>query len=91
VVDVNKLDVNVIVPDVVIGEPEVTVKPAFAELTATLVTVPVPGGKSAVTNERNDGCAALPVDGPANTLFADWVFKLNVNVPVVVTGDPEIV
>jgi hypothetical protein len=55
----------------------------------TEVTVPVPAGKSAATNARNVGVAAPPDTGPANTVFAVWVSKLNANVPAVVIGEPE--
>jgi hypothetical protein len=50
----------------------------------TLVTVPVPAGKSAVTRARNVGAAATPVVGPAKTVFAVCVFSANVKAGVVV-------
>lgn len=43
-------------------------------------------GRSAPTNERNVGVAATPVVGPAQIRLADWVFRVPVNVPVLVTG-----
>jgi len=48
-------------------------------------------GKSFATNALNVGAAALPLVGPAHTLFAVCVAKANVNVPVVVTGLPDTV
>jgi hypothetical protein len=47
----------------------------------TLVTVPVPAGRSAATSARNVGVAAAPVVGPANTKFAVWVNSVGVKVP----------
>ena len=46
------------------------------------------GGTSASTSFRNAGCAALPLVGPANTVFAVCVFNVMSTVPVVVTGEP---
>jgi hypothetical protein len=46
---------------------------------------------SATTMPRKLGCAAEPVVGPANTIFAACVARVSVSVPVVVTGDPVIV
>jgi hypothetical protein len=48
----------------------------------------VTAGISAAVRARNVGVAAPPEDGPANTVFALWVVKVPVKVPVVVTGDP---
>lgn len=78
------------VPELVTGLPD-TVK-ILGELKPTLVTVPdpTPAGKSAVTNARKVGVAALPVVGPAKTRLADCVASVTANVPVVVIGLPAI-
>jgi hypothetical protein len=76
------------VPEVVIGLP--LIANSTGTVAATLVTVPepTPPGKSAVTSARNVGCAALPVVGPAHTVFAvSFTFEI-ANVPVLVTGEP---
>jgi hypothetical protein len=57
----------------------------------TEVTVPVPAGKSAATKERNVGVAATPDVGPANTRFADWVFKVKDSAGVVVGVATDVV
>ena len=54
------------------------------------VIVSVPGMSSS-TSERKVGTAAAPLPGPAHTRFAPCVLKVPVNVPVVVTGEPDIV
>jgi hypothetical protein len=54
----------------------------------TLVVLLSAAGISAATNARNVGAAALPVEGPAKTVFAVSVAKVPVNVPEVVTGEP---
>ena len=48
-------------------------------------------GTSADTMARNVGVDALPVVGPAQTVFADWVASVPVSVPEEVTGEPETV
>ena len=48
-------------------------------------------GRSAPTRDRNVGCAAAPVVGPAQTRLAAWVAKAAVSVPETVTGLPETV
>src|SRR3984885_4288898 len=45
-------------------------------------------GKSAPTRARNVGAAAEPVEGPAKTRLAVWVWNEPVNVPEPVTGVP---
>ena len=45
-------------------------------------------GISSVTIVLNVGVAAAPVVGPANTVFAVWVFKVGTKVPEAVIGDP---
>jgi len=77
------------VPLVVTGEPD-TVKIPGAD-SPTLVTVPVPDGKSAATNDLNVGAAALPEVGPAKTKLADSVANASANVPLTVTGEPDTV
>lgn len=54
-----------------------------------LVTVPVPAGKSAVTNALKAGCAAAPVVGPAHTVLAVSVAFVIAMVPLEVIGEPE--
>jgi hypothetical protein len=44
-------------------------------------------GMSLATNARKEGCAALPVAGPANTTFAACVFNVRVKVPLAVNGE----
>lgn len=68
------------------GEPD-TLKILEGALSATLVTVPIPAGKSAVVKALKVGSAALPVVGPANTKFADCVFRVAVKVPELVTAE----
>src|SRR5437016_2366913 len=48
----------------------------------------VRAGKSAATSARKVGTLAAPVVGPAHTVLAVSVAFVNVNVPVVVTGEP---
>jgi hypothetical protein len=48
-------------------------------------------GTSAETSERNVGCAAAPVVGPAKTVLAVSVLSVSVSVPLPVTGEPEMV
>jgi hypothetical protein len=57
----------------------------------TLVTVPVPAGKSAATNARNVGVAAIPDVGPENTVLAVCVLKEKDNAGVVVGVATEVV
>jgi hypothetical protein len=56
-------------PEPVTGDPD-TVSHDGA-VSPTLVTVPVPAGRSLATSARNVGAAALPLEGPAKTMFAD--------------------
>src|SRR5262245_58529895 len=67
----------------------VMVPPVIGDDVATLVTVPVPAGRSAVTRDRKLGCAAPPDVGPAHTVFALCVVLLIASVPLVVIGEPE--
>lgn len=77
------------VPVVVIGDPEtVELKITPSPVIATEVTVPVPAGRSAVTNDLKAGVAAEPVVGPAHTVFALSVAKVTASVPEEVTGLP---
>jgi hypothetical protein len=46
---------------------------------------------SADTKDLNVGVAATPEDGPANTKLAFCVLNVPVNVPLVVTGEPDTV
>ncbi len=50
---------------------------------------PKPAGMSAATSERKVGVAALPVGGPANTLFAVCVASASAKVPEVMIGLPD--
>jgi hypothetical protein len=75
------IEASEIVPVLVIVPP---VRPVPV---ATLVTVPVPAGKSAAVSARNVGAAAAPVVGPANTSAADCVARDAVRVPAEVTGE----
>src|SRR5262249_53076006 len=77
------------VPDVVTGEPE-TVYSA-GKLRPTLVTVPVPPGRSVATRARKVGARAPPDGGAAHTVFASSVALLIASVPLVVTGLPATV
>jgi hypothetical protein len=67
--------VDNVIAGVVVGFATVPAKP-FAVTTETLVTVPVPAGRSAVTRALKVGCAAAPEVGPANTVFAGSVFNV---------------
>ena len=75
------IDASEIVPVPVIVPP---VRPVPV---ATLVTVPVPAGRSAAVNPRNVGAAAEPDVGPAKNKFADCVASEAVRVPAEVTGE----
>src|SRR5271166_7184227 len=46
---------------------------------------------SAATSARNVGCAAAPVVGPAQTVFALWVALVIASVPAPVIGEPPTV
>jgi hypothetical protein len=48
-------------------------------------------GMSSATSDRNEGAAALPVEGPAQTALAVWVARVAERVPLDVTGEPETV
>jgi hypothetical protein len=61
--------VESVIAGVVVAVATVPAKP-FALTTETLVTVPVPDGKSAMTKARKVGVAALPLVGPAHTVLA---------------------
>ena len=52
---------------------------------------PYPAGRSAATRARNVGVAATPDVGPANTRFADWVFKEKESAGVVVGVATDVV
>lgn len=56
------------VPEVVIGEPEIV--NSTGTVCPTLVTVPVPGGRSVNDRARNEGTAGGPELGPAKTRLA---------------------
>jgi hypothetical protein len=75
------------VPEVVTGEPETVMNDGRDS--PTLVTVPVPPGKSAATRARNVGADAPPEDGPARTRFAFCVASVTASVPLVVMGEPD--
>jgi hypothetical protein len=72
------------VPAVVIGDP--VIASHEGAVSATLVTTPL--GISAATSARNPGCAALPVVGPAHTVFAVCVCLPTVmfSTPALVSG-----
>jgi len=61
--------VESVIAGVVVAVATVPAKP-FALTTETLVTVPVPDGKSAMTKARKVGVAPLPLVGPAHTVLA---------------------
>ena len=44
---------------------------------------------SAVVNARKVGAAAAPLLGPANKVLTDCVVSVPVNVPLLVTGEPD--
>lgn len=71
-------------PLTLIPVPELTVMDAFCKFAFGMFV-----GKSAITNALKVGTAAPPVVGPAYTKLADCELDVNVNVPVVVTGEPE--
>src|SRR5579864_5454891 len=48
-------------------------------------------GISAATRALKVGAAAAPLVGPARAVFAVWLARTAVRVPVVVTGEPETV
>ena len=74
----------------VITVPDV-ITPVVVTVTCPYVPALAPDvGKSVATNARNVGWVAVPVVGPANTVLAVCVLSVNVNVPVVVTGEPLI-
>ena len=77
---------SAIVPEVVIGDPPTVI--SVGAVTAMLVTVPVPAGRSFVTKALKAGAAAAPVVGPAQTVLAVWVASVTVKVPLVVMGEP---
>lgn len=73
---------------VVVGVPTFVVNSGLRFPALKLVTVPVPAGRSAATNDLNVGVAAAPVVGPAHTVFAVSVAKDTAKVPLVVIGLP---
>ena len=60
---------------------------AVAKVPNPLICVEGIVGRSAATNERKAGFAALPVVGPANTRFAACVHSTMLIVPVAVIGE----
>jgi hypothetical protein len=81
------MNAPVSVPDVVTGDPEIE-NTDVGSANATLVTVPIPDGRSALVIARNVGVAAPPETGPAKNVFAVSVFNENVKVPEDVMGEP---